>query len=40
VAGAHYGMSGIPQRWLERVHMRDDIRDLADRLLALRELAG
>lgn len=40
VAGAHYGMSGIPEGWLERVYMRDDIRDLADRLLAMRELAG
>lgn len=40
VAGAHYGMSGIPARWLERVVMRDDIRDLADQLLALRETPG
>ena len=32
VAGAHYGESGIPSRWLERLAKRDDVADLADRL--------
>jgi ADP-ribosyl-[dinitrogen reductase] hydrolase len=32
VAGAHYGESGIPKGWLDRLVMRDEIRTLADRL--------
>ena len=32
VAGAHYGASGIPSAWLERLTMVDEIRELADRL--------
>ena len=32
VAGAHYGESGIPPRWLELLAKRDDISALADRL--------
>lgn len=36
VAGAYYGEKGIPTRWLEKLVMRDKIRDLADRLLAAR----
>lgn len=32
VAGAYYGASGIPERWLERLAMRQEITDLADRL--------
>jgi ADP-ribosyl-[dinitrogen reductase] hydrolase len=32
VAGAFYGASGIPQRWLERLAMRREITELADRL--------
>jgi ADP-ribosyl-[dinitrogen reductase] hydrolase len=32
VAGAYYGMSGIPERWLERLAMREEIRSLADGL--------
>jgi ADP-ribosyl-[dinitrogen reductase] hydrolase len=32
IAGAHYGKSGIPARWLERLHMRDDIEGFAHRL--------
>ena len=32
VAGAHYGASGIPKRWLERLVMRGEIEDLAGRL--------
>ena len=36
VAGAYYGESGIPQRWRELVAMREDIRELANRLHAVR----
>jgi len=32
VAGALYGMSGIPGHWLERLAMRDEIEDLAAKL--------
>ncbi len=32
VAGAYYGASGIPDRWLERLAMKEQIADLADRL--------
>lgn len=32
VAGAHYGASGIPARWLERLAWRERIEDWADRL--------
>lgn len=32
VAGAYYGMSGIPARWLEQLALRSKITDLADRL--------
>ena len=32
VAGAFYGMSGIPARWLELLRMRDEVVQLADRL--------
>jgi ADP-ribosyl-[dinitrogen reductase] hydrolase len=34
VAGAFYGISGIPSHWLERLAMRKEITELADRLLA------
>jgi ADP-ribosyl-[dinitrogen reductase] hydrolase len=33
VAGAYYGESGIPSRWLERLAMRSEITLLADQLL-------
>jgi len=36
VAGAHYGMAGIPQTWLDRLTMRDEINTLADQLLVAR----
>jgi ADP-ribosyl-[dinitrogen reductase] hydrolase len=32
IAGAFYGEDGIPQGWLTRLVMADEIRDLADRL--------
>ena len=34
VAGAYYGASAIPERWLERLVMLREIADLADRLHA------
>ncbi len=33
LAGAHYGVRAIPQRWRDAVQHRDEIRDLALRLL-------
>jgi ADP-ribosyl-[dinitrogen reductase] hydrolase len=33
LAGAYYGVQGIPLGWLEKLWMRDDIQDLADALL-------
>ncbi|WP_234414050.1 ADP-ribosylglycohydrolase family protein [Ideonella sp. A 288] len=35
LAGAHYGASGIPDRWLQRLHRKNDIETLA---LCLRRL--
>jgi ADP-ribosyl-[dinitrogen reductase] hydrolase len=32
LAGAYYGMAGIPSAWLERLAMRDEIRTLAEQL--------
>ena len=32
MAGAFYGESGIPQKWLDRLVMRQEITELADRL--------
>ena len=32
LAGAHYGIAGIPGHWRERLAMRDDILTLAERL--------
>ena len=34
VAGAYYGESGIPSAWLEKLTLRQEIRDLADGLVA------
>lgn len=36
-AGAHYGLSGIPKSWVEKVTMKDKIIELADRLFELSE---
>jgi ADP-ribosyl-[dinitrogen reductase] hydrolase len=36
VAGAFYGETGIPLRWLEHLVMRDEIRNFADRLYEYR----
>jgi len=32
LAGAHYGVQGIPVAWLEKLCMREDIQDMADAL--------
>lgn len=32
LAGAYYGVQAIPKSWLSRLHMRDEIARLADRL--------
>jgi len=39
VAGAFYGVSGIPERWLARLVMRQQITDLGHRLYARRQEA-
>lgn len=36
-AGAFYGVEGIPAAWRERVARREEITDLASRLLAVTE---
>jgi len=36
LAGAYYGMEGIPREWLDKLHDRDMIVSLADRLYNLR----
>ena len=33
IAGAHYGLDGIPKEWVNRLALRDDILALADGLL-------
>ena len=33
LAGAHYGLEGIPAEWLEQLSQRELIEDLARRLL-------
>jgi ADP-ribosyl-[dinitrogen reductase] hydrolase len=35
IAGAYYGESGIPIKWLEKLFMRTEITDLADKLLGV-----
>ena len=32
IAGAYYGVAGIPQHWLGLLAMRDDILNMADQL--------
>ena len=32
IAGAYYGVSGIPAKWLEKLFMRVEITDIADKL--------
>ncbi len=33
IAGVYYGESGIPQHWLDRLALREEIRALSDRLI-------
>jgi ADP-ribosyl-[dinitrogen reductase] hydrolase len=33
VAGAFYGVQGIPAKWLEKLHMREEILGMAEALL-------
>lgn len=40
IAGAHYGAQNIPARWLERLAMRAEIEELAERLCHLAGLSG
>jgi ADP-ribosyl-[dinitrogen reductase] hydrolase len=40
IAGAHYGLAGIPVAWRQTVLWADQILDLADALLAVRVGAG
>ena len=35
IAGTYYGESAIPPRWRERLYMRDEINNLADKLSRL-----
>lgn len=35
IAGAFYGVQGIPTTWLNRVYMRDDMLEMAQQLLTL-----
>jgi ADP-ribosyl-[dinitrogen reductase] hydrolase len=37
LAGAAYGIEAIPERWRSIVHQREELENLADRLLALSE---
>lgn len=37
LAGAFYGISAIPEHWLARLAMREEIEDLAEQLLECRE---
>lgn len=37
LAGAFYGASGIPDSWLNKLHMRNEITELADKLLEINE---
>jgi len=32
MAGAYYGVSGIPPLWLEKLHLREEIARLADQI--------
>jgi len=34
IAGAHYGKSGIPSRWMATLHKREEIEELAKHMYA------
>ena len=40
LAGAYYGLEGIPEPWLERIALRDGIAGLAEGLLELARPTG
>jgi ADP-ribosyl-[dinitrogen reductase] hydrolase len=40
IAGAHFGLEGIPAHWRARLQGRDEMLALADRLLAASGLAS
>jgi ADP-ribosyl-[dinitrogen reductase] hydrolase len=40
VAGAYYGESGIPKKWLDKLAMRKEIATLAERLLTGSQLSS
>jgi ADP-ribosyl-[dinitrogen reductase] hydrolase len=40
LAGAYYGVAGIPTAWLQQLTLRGEIESLADRLLALSGAGG
>ena len=35
IAGAHYGLSGIPQEWIDKLYMKDEIEQMAEKIFAL-----
>jgi uncharacterized protein (DUF1810 family) len=37
LAGAYYGYSAIPKKWLKDLYLHEEIRDLADKLLAMKK---
>jgi ADP-ribosyl-[dinitrogen reductase] hydrolase len=37
IAGAFYGESGIPEKWLNKLHMRNEITEMVDKLLEINE---
>lgn len=37
IAGAFYGEASIPEKWINKLHMRNEITELADRLLEINE---
>lgn len=37
IAGAFYGETGIPEKWLNKLHMRSEIIELADQLFEAHE---
>jgi ADP-ribosyl-[dinitrogen reductase] hydrolase len=40
LAGAYYGLAGIPERWLNALHERDSLLDRSDRLLEIAQSAS
>jgi ADP-ribosyl-[dinitrogen reductase] hydrolase len=40
LGGAHYGEAGIPQRWREKLAMRETIENFADRLFEAPRFSG